>query len=402
MSLAIDICSPFTPSEHALQKSPLPDMAVQLTIAAAKLAGRMAPETKQTLIRHMAVINSYYSNLIEGNRTLPHEIRAAQEGEFSNDPAKRDLQLESLAHIQVQQWIEQQISDLDTLYQPECIQAIHEKFYSAVPETLHELKDQNGKVVDYVVPGQWRTRAVSVGQHIAPEAKTIPELMQNYCEIYHPKRYQGDRKLIAVMCAHHRFAWLHPFADGNGRVMRLLTDTALKLIGLESEGVWCLSRGLARDSVKYKAMLAMADKPRAGDLDGRGQLSQAALMSFCEYMLDTAMDQVTYISELLNLEGMQERIARYIQARNDRRIIGMDKIKEVAGLIIYNAYVQGKLRRTTALELCGMPERSARRLLAQLKDEGLLSDTSSRSDLSWEIPEHAEPWYFPQLTPTFE
>lgn len=402
MSLSIDICSPFTPSEHALQKSPLPDKSVQLTIAAAKLAGRMAPETKQTLIRHMAVINSYYSNLIEGNRTLPHEIRAAQKGEFSTDPAKRDLQLESLAHIQVQEWIEQYISDLDTLYQPECIQAIHEKFYSAVPESLHELKDRDGKVMDYVIPGQWRTRTVSIGQHIAPEAEMIPELMQNYCEIYHPKRYQGDRKLIAVMCAHHRFAWLHPFADGNGRVMRLLTDTALKFIGLESEGVWCLSRGLARDSIKYKAMLAMADNPRAGDLDGRGQLSQAALMLFCEFMLDTAMDQVTYISELLDLEGMQERITKYIQARNDSRIIGMDKIKEVAGLIIYNAYVQGKLRRTTALELCGMPERSARRVLAQLKDEGLLSETSSRSDLFWEIPEHAEPWYFPQLAPTFE
>ena len=78
------------------------------------------------------------------------------------------------------------------------------------------------------------------------------------------------------------------------------------------------------------------------------------------------------------------------------------EIKEIAALIIYNAYVQGKLRRTTALELCGMPERSARRLLAQLKEEGLLSETSTRSDLSWEIPEHAEPWYFPQLTPSFD
>ena len=224
MNLSIHICSPLIPSEHALQKSSLPDKAVQLTIAAAKLAGRMAPETKQTLVRHMAVINSYYSNLIEGNRTLPHEIRAAQEGEFSTDPAKRDLQLESLAHIQVQQWIEQHISDLDTLYRPECFQAIHEKFYLAVPESLHELKDQTGEVVDRVIPGQWRIRDVSVGRHIAPDAQTIPELMQSYCEIYHPKNYQGDRKLISIMCAHHRFAWIHPFADGNGRVMRLLTD----------------------------------------------------------------------------------------------------------------------------------------------------------------------------------
>ena len=42
------------------------------------------------------------------------------------------------------------------------------------------------------------------------------------------EKYQGDRKLIAVMAAHHRFAWIHPFIDGNGRVGRLLTDAILK------------------------------------------------------------------------------------------------------------------------------------------------------------------------------
>ena len=34
-------------------------------------------QSADTIRRHMAVINSYYSNLIEGNRTLPHEIRQA-------------------------------------------------------------------------------------------------------------------------------------------------------------------------------------------------------------------------------------------------------------------------------------------------------------------------------------
>lgn len=38
------------------------------------------------------------------------------------------------------------------------------------------------------------------------------------------------------------------------------------------------------------------------------------------------------------------------------------------------------------------------RLLSQLKSEGLLSGTSSKSPLRWEAPEHAEPWCFPDLT----
>jgi DNA-binding IclR family transcriptional regulator len=76
------------------------------------------------------------------------------------------------------------------------------------------------------------------------------------------------------------------------------------------------------------------------------------------------------------------------------------KYKPITALLLYNAFLAGSLERADAIELTGMPERSARRLLAQLKEDGLLSETSSRSPLKWEIPEHAEPFYFTQLAPS--
>lgn len=391
--------TPFIPANDALESSPLQDKAIALSTASAKLAGMLPQETRRTISRHMAVINSYYSNLIEGNNTQPHEIRAAQQGMFLDDPAKRDLQLESIAHIKVQQWLETAEPTLDMLYAPDFIKAIHAEFYRHVPESLRLLKNEQGEVIDIVVPGAWRQRDVKIGLHIPPPAEDIDTLMQQFCEVYHPGDYRGDRKVIAIMCAHHRFAWLHPFADGNGRVMRLFTDAGLKAMGMESYGVWSLSRGLARASAAYKSKLARADLLRQGDLDGRGQLSQNGLLEFAEFMLDAALDQVKYISELLKLESMKHRIENYIRARIDGRVIGLGSIKEIAGLVLYNAFITGKLDRAHALELCAMPERSARRLLAQLKEEGLLGEESSRSALSWEIPEHAEPWYFPQLMP---
>jgi len=84
--------TPYIPSDKALLNSDLPDKAVTLTSLSSQLAGRLPEATTKTIIRHMAIINSYYSNLIEGNSTHPHEIRAAQAGEFSDDPSKRDLQ----------------------------------------------------------------------------------------------------------------------------------------------------------------------------------------------------------------------------------------------------------------------------------------------------------------------
>ncbi len=390
--------SPFVPSEAALKASDLPDKAVRLVSSSSALSGSLAGETRNTIREYMSVINSYYSNLIEGNKTRPHEIRAAQKGEYSDDPEKRDLQEESVSHVQVQSWIQEQAMDQDRLYMPDFFKAVHHKFYQGTPESLWVLRDQQGEERGKVVPGEWRTERVDVGQHMPPDPKNLDALMQQFCNVYHPKRHSGDKKFIAVMCAHHRFVWIHPFADGNGRVARLFTDEALKSIGLESYGVWCLSRGLARSSDQYKALLARADNSRQGDHDGRGALSEKHLIRFCDFMLDTAIDQIDYISDLLQLDEIHKRIDSYVQARNDERVPGVTgKLKEAAGLILYNAFVKGELQRSLAYELSGMPGRSARRLIGQLKEDGLLSETSSKSPLKWEIPEHAEPWYFPNL-----
>ena len=368
--------------------------------ADAKLAGHLTEVTKETIRQHMEVINSYYSNLIEGNHTEPHEIRAAQRGEYHDDPLKRDLQKESVAHIHVQNWIKQQTLDQDSIYSCDFLKALHREFYAQLPERMREIKDEEGNTKGTIVPGEWRTDPVKVGLHVPPSADNLESLMQQFCEIYHPNRYGGDRKYIALLCAHHRFVWIHPFLDGNGRVVRLFTDAALSGLGLNSVGVWYISRGLAKAAKDYKALLARADFPRQGTYDGRGLLSQETLMDFCRFMLATAIDQITYMTRLLDLGQMQKRIFKYIQARNDNRVPAISaEIKEIASLVLYQAFIHGQLERQMAYELCGMPDRSTRRLLAQLKEEGLLTETSSRSPFKWSIPEHAEPWYFPQLVP---
>lgn len=400
MAISIMDLAPFIPGDKTLEQLRLPDKAIELITRSAKLTGQLAPLTLARLELHMAAINSYYSNLIEGNSTRPHEIRAAQRGNYSGDPAKRDLQQESLAHMQVQEWLIAEKPDLDTLFSPEFICRLHQEFYQRVPESLWLIKDEQGNVVDKVEPGKWRGRAVIVGQHIPPDAEDLAHLMARFCETYNPQKFSGDKKIIAIMAAHHRFAWIHPFIDGNGRVGRLLTDTALKAVGLESYGAWCLSRGLARSSSQYKTLLANADASRKGDYDGKGALTEKGLASFCEYMLDQALDQVGYIRELLDLPKMRQRIETYVVARNDDRVAGISApLKATAALILYTAFQQGEIDRSLALELCAMPDRSARRLLSQLKSEGLLSETSSKSALRWTIPEHAESWLFPNLTP---
>ncbi|WP_417519159.1 hypothetical protein [Marinobacter sp.] len=109
--------------------------------------------------------------------------------------------------------------------------------------------------------------------------------------------------------------------DVNGREVRPWTDALFQAEGLESYDIWCLSRGLARQSSDYKAALAPANYPRQGSHDGRGPLSEERLALFCKFMLETALDQVHYISDLMEradaiaLTGMPERSSRQAPSR---------------------------------------------------------------------------------------
>ena len=60
---------------------------------------------------------------------------------------------------------------------------------------------------------------------------------------------------------------------------------------------------------RYYALLAAADLPRRGDQDGRGNLSEQALVDWIDYVLDVCLDQVLFMTGLLDLSAMERRIA---------------------------------------------------------------------------------------------
>ncbi|MGH8076931.1 MAG: Fic family protein, partial [Lysobacter sp.] len=73
-------------------------------------------------------------------------------------------------------------------------------------------------------PGAYRAGPVRIAQseHQPPEAVQVPQYVDDLVAfINHPDPPKYD--LMKVALAHHRFAWVHPFSNGNGRVVRLLT-----------------------------------------------------------------------------------------------------------------------------------------------------------------------------------
>lgn len=389
---------PMIPSLVALERSELPGLAQDLERRAAKLSGKMTPIIESVLTDHMEAINSYYSNLIEGNSTHPREVRKAIDGLYSDDPVKRDLQLESIAHIGVQRSLRaHDFADLE-LYTPETLCGIHKEFYSHLPDSLRVVRGNDKH--EMVMPGELRQTEVDVGRHQPPPHDELPTYLGRLQQAYGFNVVSGERRLIAIMASHHRLLWIHPFLDGNGRVARLHTDLLLRTAGVGATGVWCLSRGLARSPIEYKGALARADFAREGDRDGKGGLSERRLIDFCMYMFKTAIDQVDLISGLLDLDGMLGRMASYVNHRNSGLIPGVDSIKPEAIKLLERAFILGEFPRDQMDTISGLGLSVTRKLVQQMKEEGLLTETSSRSPLRWAIPEHAEGYFLPQLSPS--
>ena len=131
-------------------------------------------------------------------------------------------------------------------------------------------------------PGELRTGDVEVGTHVAPPYELVPGLLEHFSLRYESGELSRTRKVIAVAASHHRFAWIHPFRDGNGRVARLFSDTLIRQLRIDGGGLWSLSRGLAIQRSEYYALLSNADQERSARSadDGRGHLSERALRDF--------------------------------------------------------------------------------------------------------------------------
>ncbi|MGB3298955.1 MAG: Fic family protein [Phormidesmis sp.] len=364
----------------------LEDLAVELAAQAGQLTKGLHPTVVASLRELVRSMNCYYSNLIEGHRTTPRDIERALNQDLSSDPKQRDLQLEAKAHIEVQRLI-----DLDADWQgqnvvsPVFMQRIHKAFYDRLPDSLWQIDTAT------VVPGQFRTVSVQIGSHVPPNPKTVPKFLERFSQVYEPEKLSKIDQIIAVSAAHHRLLWIHPFLDGNGRVVRLLSHAYLQQIGIGSS-LWSVSRGLARKVQTYRKLLAVADGQRQDNYDGRGNLTMAGLVRFSDFFLETCLDQMAFMEKLLEPQRLLKRMEVYAVVETNQR-----QLLPGSFLILKAVFLEGEMSRGNAAAVTGYQERQARSVLAQLLNRGLLTSNSAKGAVRLAFPVTFAEQLFPQL-----
>lgn len=250
-----------------------------------QLSGDTPPAVFFQLKDLFHTLESLGSARIEGNHTtLADYIESKVDG-----TAEGSDQLREIANI------EKAMDYVESVVQPgsDLTEFAIRELHSITVEGLKREGDRT--------PGAYREAGVRIAQsdHLPPEAVMVPGYMQELVAFVN-KQDAPKYDLMKVALAHHRFGWVHPFGNSNGRVVRLLTYALLLKYGfnvstggrvLNPTAVFCIDRD------KYYQMLSTAD---TGTKDG--------LEAWCTYVLGGIRDELEKVSRLTDYRYLTKHI----------------------------------------------------------------------------------------------
>jgi Fic family protein len=384
------------PTRLTAPRGEIIDLVAEIAADAMRLGTHLHPRTAATLADLVRVMNCYYSNLIEGHNTRPRDIEAALRGETAEPLRRQHLQLEAVAHISVQRQIDARAA-AGRLGEPaeiSFIKQLHRDFYHGAPPALLRVGDDDGAID--MIPGAFRSdpsHDVSVGQHLPPSSHVVEAFMRTFEARFRLAGIKKAEGMIRMAIAHHRLNYIHPFPDGNGRVSRLVSHAMALKIGIGAHGLWSISRGLARgrrERTEYKRMMDHADSPRQGDLDGRGNLSEAALQDFVLWFLHVCHDQIIFMADRYQLEALNERLARLVKKHG---------LRPQGAAVLEEILMRGEMPRGAAMRVTGLAERTAREVVRELVALGIVASETPKAPLALRFHSAFVEDLFPALFP---
>jgi Fic family protein len=275
-----------------------------------KLKGSTRPEIFFQLKGIFHLLESLESARIEGNRTTLADLIDQRMGESSNESEE----FEEIANV------EEAIRFIDqNIHSTPINRAFIAELHKRVVGNLSPQREGDA------TPGIYRKKPVKIAKasHVPPDYLTVDSYMEELFAFIN-SGISTKYDLLKTALAHHRFAWIHPFSNGNGRTVRLFTYAMLVKQGfnvnvgriLNPTAVFC------NDRQKYYDSLSGADTG-----------SKTGLLAWCEYVLGGLKAEIEKIDNLLNHKYLSTKILLpALQFSLDRKIITSteEKILRVA------------------------------------------------------------------------
>lgn len=335
-----------------LYSSPLTDLIIDLDYLRRKpLEGSTSPAIFFQLKSIFHMMESLASARIEGNRTT---IADYIETKISPKP-KRDFSIQEIENMEECLAFIDEHSDalqLDRAF----ISELHKRVVKGLPPSPTGEGDRT--------PGMYRQFDAKIqnSNHVLPPPAYVASYMD---ELFNFINHSDEPKydLIKTAIAHHRFVWIHPFQNGNGRTVRLFTYAILVKHGfainrgriLNPAAVFCDNRE------DYYDNLSLAD---TGDPE--------KILMWCQYVLEGLKREIEKIDRLLDYSYLKDKILlpaiAYITER--KMISDLDsKILRKIASIDSQQFVAGDIR-----DIIGAKYSSeVSRVISRLKLAGFIS-----------------------------
>lgn len=226
------------------------------------------------------ILESLGSVRIEGNNTtLADVVEKTIDGSMSGSQDEQDKEL--INNQKALEFIDQNIN-AGTPIDKRFISEFHKMVVAGLDPSREG---------DYR-SGQYRIDEVNIKNalHKPVMAVKVPDYMDELIAFINNQRDQ-KYKLLSTAIAHHRFAWIHPFRNGNGRTVRLLTYAMLMSQGFAVDHILNPTAVFCNNREVYYKMLDKAD----GGTDG-------GLLEWCEYVLRNLLAEIKKIDRLLDYD----------------------------------------------------------------------------------------------------
>ncbi|MCI8469562.1 MAG: Fic family protein [Eggerthellaceae bacterium] len=298
----------------------------------AELIGRVAPRAElassPVLHRQLRIKTIHSSLLIEGNELSEQAVTAILNGERVLGEPRDILEVENAKRA---------YDLLDTLD----------------PLSVEDLLRAHRVMMTGLVPDAGRFRSGNVGVfdgdtliHAGTPATYVSQVM---ADLFEWLRHTSTHPLIASCIFHFEFEFVHPFADGNGRTGRLWQT--LLLSRWRPVLAWLpVESGIRRRQSGYYAAFARSES------DGSSE-------RFVEFMLETIRESLLPFAEPSNARDAELEQALTFFAENPKGNI------------------------SSLAENLGCSKRTAERMVASLKEQGLLVREGSTRAGRWIVAE---------------